>query len=401
MKKYPIEAILKRATELHIILLAIDGHIHAEGPAEAMTDKLRGVIAAHKVELLAVLPAAPPDVLAAMQETTLCFTCLNENQEEPGPYEGPNEIMYCQKHLPDPKHSLSDFASHLAHEVTNRNGTDAGWKIHGLHRASESEAMKQQHLRYLAASLADAHHEPDRDAVLTEDEQEVIQRIAPGSHGLYVSRHRCRCGCRIRHTTISGNVCAVCEPGALWSDLALHLLRGRQAPLEKTESELERQRREAEAARQQERNARHQALLTDLANVERTYDGPFMALCVVDGVLAQTGMHGASPGEFWTMEEWEALPVKPAAVEIIPQVFPPLSPEEELANLKREFLAYAMQFNRLFWNRDMPGGYPNYFIPRDEYLDRLKDCLESNEPFQSEAAIRDMRMLLYGKDEQS
>lgn len=176
-----------------------------------------------------VLEEIPADVLAAMDEQPLCMLC-----DEPGWYEGlyeGEEVMYCEEHHPGQAISL-DYAERLIEEA-KKKAPGLNLKIAGIFHSSQEEAYKQHRLRELAVTMPDVptRYELDPDAVLTQDEQEALRSIAPGSYRPYVSRQRCACGCRIRYTSISGDVCAACEPGALWSTNALRLLKTGKARL--------------------------------------------------------------------------------------------------------------------------------------------------------------------------
>lgn len=165
----------------------------------------------------------PPDVLAAMDEQPLCMLC-----DAPGLYEGDyegEEVMYCEQHHPGRAVSLAYAERLIARADEKIPGLNL--KVSGNFHASQEEAYKQQRLRELAESLprTPVTYEPDPDAVLTQDEQGVLRRIEPGAYGLYVSRQCCECGCRIRYTSINGDACAACEPGAIWPHHVLRLLR--------------------------------------------------------------------------------------------------------------------------------------------------------------------------------
>ncbi len=171
-------------------------------------------------------------------------------------------------------------------------------------------------------------------------------------------------------------------------------------PAEITQKQRPARPQEDEQARKQRetREAEHRAFLDAQALSPRVYPVPFPAYSVVDGKLEQVGMHGRNPGEYWTMAEW--TPPAPAlSVETTPLVVPVPAAEDELGKLKAEFKAYCKPYARLFWNGDMPGGYANGFVSRKEYLKRLSTCLESGKEMLVSAAIRNMRVLVYGKDE--
>lgn len=88
MKRYPISQILDRASERGIVLWIANSEIQAEGPAGTLTDLFYRVIAEHKSELLAVLPAP------------LCAACLDENKEARATWEGSDGLLYCESHRP-------------------------------------------------------------------------------------------------------------------------------------------------------------------------------------------------------------------------------------------------------------------------------------------------------------
>lgn len=88
MKRYPIETILDRCNQLGIVLWISNNEIQADGPPGALSDQFHQVIADHKRELLAVLPAP------------LCAACLDTGKETPATWQGPNDLMYCEAHRP-------------------------------------------------------------------------------------------------------------------------------------------------------------------------------------------------------------------------------------------------------------------------------------------------------------
>ncbi len=103
IKRFPVEQVLARASQLHIALSVEGDALRISAPKGAVNEKIRAVLQEYKSELIAHLTAQERAYLHKHDEGPLCARCLDIDREDevkalPEPHT--DGLYYCKHHHP-------------------------------------------------------------------------------------------------------------------------------------------------------------------------------------------------------------------------------------------------------------------------------------------------------------
>ncbi len=118
-KRFTMEQILTRASQLQIALSVEGDTLRISAPKGALNEKIRAVLSAYKSELMAHLTAQERAYLHTHDEGPLCARCLDIDRENavealPEPYT--DNLYYCKQHhlaLPQQQQEEEGDNSHV------------------------------------------------------------------------------------------------------------------------------------------------------------------------------------------------------------------------------------------------------------------------------------------------